>query len=119
MQWENNPFTDLALQVRLGEPGAAGQFRQEMKPCLEHMVRRVLRRGKGPAPLAPRILAEAGRILARAGGADAPTSDDVVDQVATRLCDGMIDQLQRGSRLEDTWAPVGAAAFAATQMTFC
>jgi hypothetical protein len=92
-----NPFSQLADDVQRSRPGAARDYRREMKPKLEYWVRRAL--GAGAVdPWYRKILAEVERVLVRSGGFLTRDSDDLPGVVAERLCDRAIDDLQARGR---------------------
>jgi hypothetical protein len=107
MNWHNNPFAKLAARIRRGEPAAAEQFRQQMTPQLVRLVRRVVRYGPCTSAWEQKIQAETERLLSCR--ANAPDSDQVIGQVAQRLCQDMVDNLRQELRAEDTWS-AGAEA---------
>jgi hypothetical protein len=98
----NNPFAQLAARVRRGEDTAAEQFRRKMTPQLVRMVRRVVHHGPCPSPWEQKIQAETQRLLAHS--LSEPDSDQVIGQVASRLCQDMVDNLRGEFRSEDTWS---------------
>ncbi len=104
MNWHNNPFAQLAVRVRRGEESAAEQFRQHMTPQLERMVRRVLNYGACPSAFEQRIQAETERVLTCSRGRLDGDSDQVIGQVAHRLCQDMVDSLCEQWKPEDTWS---------------
>jgi hypothetical protein len=103
MNCNSNPFAQLAARVRRGEESAAEQFRQQMTPQLVRMVRRVVRYGPCSSPWEQKIQAETQRLLARNGGMLPTDSDQVIGQVARRLCQDMVDNLRQEFPTEDTW----------------
>jgi len=108
-----NPYSQLAVRVQRGEPGAARRYREKMKPELECMVRLAL--DEGPVSnWDQKILAEVDRVLTRNRGFLARDSENLPGMVAERLCDRMIDRLQAEGRARQP-----AAAFAARETVLC
>ena len=103
MNWQQNPFAQLAVRVRGGEEAAAEQFRQKMTPQLIRMVRRVVHYGPSPSGWEKKIQAETERVLSRSGGLLQPDSDQVINLVANRLCQDMVESLQQQWKTLDTW----------------
>jgi len=104
VNWYTNPFAQLAARVRRGDDAAAEQFRQQMTPQLVRMVRRVVHYGPCRSAWEQQIHAETKRVLSRSGGLLQPDSDQVIGQVANRLCQDMVDSLQQEWKPEDTWS---------------
>ncbi len=96
-----NPFARLALEVKRGVPSAARRFRQAMKPEVEFMIWRTLRHEIKDDPWEARIRTEVDYVVARSNPRLAPDAEGVVDAVAQRLCDALIDGLQREGSLHD------------------
>jgi hypothetical protein len=68
------------------------------------MVRRVVHYGPCRSAWEQQIHAETKRVLSRSGGLLQPDSDQVIGQVANRLCQDMVDSLQQEWKPEDTWS---------------
>jgi hypothetical protein len=103
---ENNPLVELARRVRHGEPEAAEEFRREMSPALEGMVRLALRKRACLSPFEEQARAEADR-LQDLSNRQLPRNE-LARQTASQVCQAMIGRLQAGGRIEDTVASVAA-----------
>jgi hypothetical protein len=104
MPFANNPLESLARRVRLGEPGAAEEFKSEMERALEGMVRLALRKRACFNPFEACARAEADRLQENRV---VPLHDaELARQTAGRLCQDMIGRLQAGGRPQDTVACV-------------
>ena len=104
MHFENNPLEQLARRVRLGDAGAAEQFRREMTLALEGMVRLALRKRACFNPFEEYARAEADR-LQESSDWELPR-EELARQTAGRVCHDMIGRLQAGGRIQDTVACV-------------
>jgi hypothetical protein len=102
MHFENNPLEQLARRVRLGDAGAAEQFRREMTLALEGMVRLALRKRACFNPFEGYARAEADR-LQESSDRQLPMHE-LARRTACELCQDMIDRLQTGGRIHDTVA---------------
>ena len=87
----------LARRVRLGDAGAAEQFRREMTLALEGMVRLALRKRICFSPFEEYARAEADR-LQESSDRQLPMHE-LARRTACELCQDMIDRLQTGGRL--------------------
>jgi hypothetical protein len=106
MQFENNPLEELARRVRCGEPGAAEEFRREMSPALEGMVRLALRKRACFNPFEEYARAAADR-LQKSSDRQLP-GEALARQTAGQVCQDMIGRLQAGGRIQDTVVCVAA-----------
>jgi hypothetical protein len=102
MQFEDNPFVELARRARSGDPAAAEEFRREMSLALEGMVRLALRKRIGFSPFEEHARAQANR-LHESSDWQLPF-DELSRRTADWVCQAMIDHLQAGSRVQDTIA---------------
>jgi hypothetical protein len=100
MRYDNNPFEELALRVRRGEPGAVELLRREATPPLTGLVRTALRKHAGFNVFEKRARAVAVK-LQQASAAPLPWRE-LTRQTADRLCDEFIGELQAGCRPRDT-----------------
>jgi hypothetical protein len=104
MNWLNNPFAQLAVRVRQGEDSAAEQFRRTLTPPLKRMVRRVANYGACPSAWDQKILAETETVMAASHGLWERDSEQVIGQVADRLCQELVDHLSQQWQAKDTWS---------------
>lgn len=97
-----NPFSFLAAQVRKGRRQEADKLGTELRPWLEHQVRRILCIGDDGSPMSNRVRRESQRLYE--GEAIPFESEPMVKRVAERIWQDILEQLQSGpARRCDTW----------------
>jgi hypothetical protein len=106
MQSDDNPLAELARQARSGDPVAAEDFRREMSLALEGMVRLALRKRSCFSAFEERIRTQADQ-LQQSNDWKLPQGE-LARRIAGQVCDGMIDRLQAGSRVQDTVVCAGS-----------
>jgi hypothetical protein len=90
---------DLASQLERGDPQAWRKLQDQLHPGLIHVVRRALRTGHG-SPALTRWLGEALRSVPGATESNPAPGTDPSSVLAWMLCNGIVRQLQPGSRRE-------------------
>ncbi len=92
-------LSGLAQEVRLGLPQAEERFIERMRPQMERMVRQTVRQhGRRPqeetSPQNQRILAEYQLVCQASEAPFCLSREEIVAQVARRLCESMVGQLR-------------------------
>jgi hypothetical protein len=88
-----NVFAELASRVRCGELQAQQRFREEIESAMVLMARQTLRGGVDTSPIARRIRAVARRLTAQRGCVMFD-SEDLVREVAHKVCDEVVSRLR-------------------------
>ncbi len=84
----------LAARVGRGDSAAAAELRRQLVPHLTRLVRLTLREGAGCPTLDPCILAEVRRAVGPGGAYAAADHAHLVDRVARRLCQSVLEGLR-------------------------
>jgi hypothetical protein len=90
----------LAARVRSGDSGAARQLRRELEGGLPSIVRRTMQTRRATSSLGRRILAEAARLTSTVWDRSPEGQVRLVDLIARRVCDCVIDNLWASHRKE-------------------
>jgi hypothetical protein len=93
-----NRFDDLSARARCGDRVAAVQLRGKLVRGLRHLVRHTLWSGDNQTKRARRIRREAAQLLAVETKGHLLEADDVIDQIAARLCDLVMTGVLAGRR---------------------
>ena len=113
MSRSSNVFSTLAAKAQRGDATAKTQLHRQLEPQMLHIVRLVIREGRGRTALDRRILAEASRV-GLSGKLQSPEERErLIRSVAQNLCSSVVSQLRTTTThaSEDTVCDSGISVF--------
>ncbi len=101
----DNPLEVLAARVRQGDAAAMAEFRAEVGPAMEFLVRRAMRRRTGFAPLDRLVHSHVAQLSAESD--DHPVNRDqwaaeIAQDACGSMVDGLLTDVRASRRFQDT-----------------